>query len=295
MIKNLNYKASETEIIRPFDTADGFFNAVSIRIKQELDFNNDEKIYLSDDEELKLIELQFPSFYQNYFKDLNFTKDKLEVSIVFKDRSLKTNNIVYRDNLSFFDNKILNIFDRISYDINIAEFEISVILTEINKFNILNKKKFVFSKFKQSIDVPKQWMSPNFFNEQGLSKDAVWYVNWIGADFNKSLSELIVICLNEKFRLNLEKMTNNDVNTLFQCQMASSIMLDIIYPVIIKNRELEEQNSLALEQVKTFLFSKIDISEEELQNYIEKENFHSILASWCLNFQKLDKEIIGLA
>ncbi len=293
MINNLNYKASETEIIRPYDTIDGFFRNVGLRVKKESNFTNDEKIYLDDDQELNLIEINFQNFAISNFSDLNIGEENTKISIILKDRNIKENKVLYSEKIDFFENETFNIFDDINYNLDLADFELSIILTEIKNNNILCQKKFLFSKFKQRIDVPKQYMPPSFFEEQGLSKDTVWYVNWIGSDLNKSLTELIIICLNEKFRLNIDSMSE-DENSLFQCQMSAAIMLDIFYPVIIKNNELDGQNYLALDEVKDFILSKIKISEEELNIIIEKENFHSILASWCLNFQNLNKEIVKL-
>ena len=293
MLSNLNYKASETEIIRPFDTIDGYFRHVGVRLKKELDFFNDEKIYLDDDQELNLIEINFQNLSISDFVDLNIEKENVKISIILKDRNIKENRVLYNEKIDFFENKTFNIFNDINYNLDLADFELLIILTEQNNNNILSLKKFVFSKLKQKIDIPKQYMPPSFFEEQGLAKDTVWYVNWIGSDLNKSLSELMIICLNDKFRLNIESM-NDEESSLFQCQMSAAIMFDIFYPVIIKNNELSGQNYLALEQVKDFMLSKINISDEELSVLIEKENFHSILSSWCLNFQKLNKEIVKL-
>jgi len=294
MIKNLNYKASESEIIRPFNVLESFFKNTVIRIDKDIDFTNDEKIYLADDQQIKVIELKFLSFNSQSYDELNTPKDDLKISIIFKDKNIKVNNVIYSEGLDFFENKVFNIFNEIGYIVDLADFDILLILSHKNNYNILSQKKYSFSKLKQKIDVPKQWMSPIFFEEQGLSKNAVWYVNWIGTDFNKSLSELIIICLNEKFRLNIERMTNDQSNRLFQSQMASSILLDIIYPVITKYHELEDQNSLALEQVKNFILSNVEVTDEELKILVENEGFHSILNSWCVNFQNLDKEILKL-
>lgn len=294
MIKNLNYKASESEIIRPFNVLEGFFKSSSIRIDKDFDFSNDEKIYLDDDQQLNLIEIKFLSFNDKSYEELKVHKNELKISIIFKDKNIKINNIIYNEDIDFFENRVFDIFEKIGYKVDLADFEILLILSNKDNYNILSQKKYSFSKIKQKIDVPKQWMSANFFEEQGLSKNAVWYVNWIGTDFNKSLSELIIICLNEKYRLNIERMTNDEFNRLFQSQMASSILLDIIYPVITKYKELEDQNSVALDQVKNFIMSNIEITDEELKILVEDESFHSVLHSWCLNFQNLDKEILKL-
>ena len=89
MINNLNYKASETEIIRPYDTIDGFFRNVGLRVKKESNFTNDEKIYLDDDQELNLIEINFQNFAISNFSDLNIGEENTKISIILKDRNIK--------------------------------------------------------------------------------------------------------------------------------------------------------------------------------------------------------------
>ena len=101
----------------------------------------------------------------------------------------------------------------------------------------------------------------------------------VPADFEKGLSDHPTLAqLDEHWK---QELFNNN-------------LFDSIYPVITKYKELEDQNSVALEQVKNFIMSNIEITNEELKTFVEDESFHSVLHSWCLNFQNLDKEILKL-
>lgn len=293
MNRLIKFTASETEITRPFKIADGFFENVSIKTQEHLDFSKSERHYQSPENKLDFLKINFIlEKLDNY--DIKISDDNLQIFVVFKDKNIKSNFPIGQFSLTEINGNVLDFKDKIPYNLDESNFEITLLLIEKNKFHILSQKKFLFTKLVEITEIPRIWMPESFFVEKGLSKKTLWYVNWIGTDFDKNLNELVNICLNKNYEININKLNDDAKNKSFKIQMGASILTDIIYPILKNKSENVTDNSNTVQTIKDFLINNCNFSNDSLDDLIKSEFFHSTLSASIINYLNLEQELLKL-
>lgn len=290
MNNKINYRASETEIIRPFNIVEGYFSDVSFSISDKDGFSLNDRFYQENTKEIEQIKIKFKFNNQDTNHFFN-TKENFKISIIFKDKILKTNFHIGEYDLIDLDDQTVNIREKIPFSLSESNFEISLILKEKNSFKILAQKRFIVTKEVNTIEIPKMWVESDYFVDLGLSEKTIWFVKWLGSDLEKDLNELLIVCFNKNYELMIDRMSSSKDKS-FQIQMMSSIWMDIIYPILSKNKEYEDGYAKALDHVKDFLVKNLMVTKEKLNELIDDENFHSFLSTSIVNLNKLDNELI---
>ena len=196
--------------------------------------------------------------------------------------------------MSSIDGKEIDLFSHIPENINLGKFTVSMILTRKaehnspDRFNKLAQKNFKFNTSNQRMNFPRFWRAPDDFAKEGLSQKTIWFLKWIGDDLDKPIDELVVLWLNNSYKIQLQSLGANN-NKKFQAQMTSAILVDIMFPIL--NRAVDEnlEDAIAFQTMFKIVEKKFINDFEDLRSFKNRVDFHSVVTSWCQILVGLEK------
>lgn len=295
-MSNLKFTASETEIIKPFETKDNVFDHCEIMYSEKIGYDSTTNI-IADSADVDTFKLKFDlpvNQIENFF---NQSANELKISTIFRDQYARFYTKVHEASLDEINQKEIDLFELVPQNINLGRFSASLILTtnstdkSRSTYDKLAQKTFKFTLNNQKINFERIWKAPEDFEAEKLSKKTVWYLKWIGEDLDKPINELVILWLNSALKLQIQRACFSDNNELFKKQMAASILLDVMYPILKKGIDQNETETIAFQTIFSQISKRFGVDLDELTTLSSRPNFHSILSSWCSILVGLDSSI----
>jgi hypothetical protein len=102
-----------------------------------------------------------------------------------------------------------------------------------NSGQVLARKVFKVRVFEQRSKFPKRWATPEEFEAEGLPRDTVYWVKWLGHDLNRHPSETFEVWLNVQYKIQITSFElGSKAGDLLMVNLAASILAELAAAVL---------------------------------------------------------------
>jgi hypothetical protein len=242
---NLNWSASETEKVEPFRTSPFALESTRFRLTEDEKFDDRDLILIESEADWRDARPEIIVDFDttNGSQESGVPEEELAVALVIRDRILNSFKLIERWDardmpiqpiqlkgaLSLFSHSRL--LDVCAYLFpSITKDRGDGIASDTGQ--VLAHKVFKIRLHEQRSKFPKRWATPEEFEEQGLPRDTVYWIEWLVDDLNHHPSEAFRVWLNVQYK---DQITSFDVGSkagdLLKLNLAASILTELAIAV----------------------------------------------------------------
>lgn len=207
----MNWVATESRLVRPYETADGAWGDTGFRIDPNASFGSDERHWLDPN---ALPASFVPEFQLHLDLDLvestcNLSRGDLAASVVIRDRASRHVEIAARWEAPAVPERfrVPTSSSRIAWGVH-TEFGLlvgpSATRTQVpgtawSASHVVAARKFVVAHSSSGSRFPTDSAPQEWFEERGLPAKTVWVVSWNDDDPTCEASSALRVVVNERF------------------------------------------------------------------------------------------------
>ncbi len=292
----LNWSASETERVEPFRTSPSSLESTRFRLTDDDKFDHRDLILIESEEEWRVArpEIIIDLDTVKASRESGVPEEELAVALVMRDRILNRFELIKRWNARDVPIDAVQLKDALSSFSHSRLFDVCTYLFPAvtkdrdegvaqDSGQVLASKIFQVRQFEQSSKFPKRWATPEEFEEQGLPRDTVYWIEWLVDDLNHHPKEAFRVWLNAQFK---DQITSFEVGSkagdLLKLNLAASILAELAIAVFSDpEQELNEPTG-------TIAIVTEELSEVTNKNFDEMRGLfkndhggHSRVRAWA--------------
>ena len=226
--------------------------------------------------------------------------EEVMLSVVIRDRNLNRFARVYQWEVLSLPARPVELITAWSKFSRSGRVDVSVVATPLetkdrgpgialHKGDIVARRTFKIRTMTQSVKTPTRWVSPEVFEQLGVSRDTVWFVNWLGEDLERSPVETVEILLNENLREAFQVLENEgEMSNLIRHEMVAAIFSELAIKAVGKGDSPEEETGF-----RQIMLNELSIawglSVEEILAQRERPDFLGMVHAWAQHHVGLNK------
>ncbi len=302
----VSWSANETESIEPFKTFSKGLELCALRLRTSESFNQAETRVIT------------PDFWTDFNPAVRvcanvdelaaatgLEDDDILVSVLIRDRELNKFSRVYQCNAYELPAEPVELADAWSNFSQSDRVDVSVVATPTetadrgsgvasHKADVVARRTFKLRTMTQSPKIPVRWVPPEDFEQQGVSGDTVWLINWLREDLEHPPVETVEILLNEDLREAFQVLDNDEeVAELIRCEMAAAIFSELATRAIGEGDKPIEETGL-----RKVMFEQLSnvsgLNEDEILARRDRANFLGVVHSWAQKLTGLNHSFTKL-
>ncbi len=292
----LNWSASETERVEPFRTSPSSLESTQFRLYDDDKFDDRDLILIESEDDWRVArpEIIIDLDTTKASRESGVPEDELAVAVVMRDRILNRFKLIERWNARDVPIEPIHLKDALSSFSHSRLFDICTYLfSSVTKVReegvahdtgqVLARKVFKIRLFEQSSKFPKRWATPEEFEEQGLPRDTVYWIEWLVDDLNHHPNEAFRVWLNVQFK---DQITSFEVGSkagdLLKLNLAASILTELAVAVFSDPEQELNEPTGTIAIVTEELNEVTDKNFDEMRDlYTRDHGGHSRVRAWA--------------
>ncbi len=290
----ISWSANETEFINPFRMSSGGLKSCALRLgpSESFDYSDTRVITTLDFWTNFQPALRIEADLDELASATGLDSNEIIVSVVIRDRDLNRFARVYQCEAQALPDEPVELTAAWSDFSQSERVDISVVVTPMetarrgsgiafHKADVVARRTFKIRAMAQSSKIPARWVSPEKFEELGMSRGTVWTINWLGEDLERTPADTVEILLNENLREAFQILENDgEISDLILYEMAAAIFSELAIRAIDKGEKPIEETGLRRVMFE-WLSASSRLSDEEILALMERPNFIGIIHAWA--------------
>ena len=288
------WNATESEHVEPYGTSFEALSRSGLRLTAKAKFQTSDLRVLEDEEKWVAArpEVQIVVDSDLLEHETGVQRSELGVDLIARDRELNKFGLLRQWALEDLPSEPTLLDD------DLVEFSRSVFLDVVihvsplvdrdrgagvarSRVEVVARKAFKLRFLKQRNKFPKTWKSPDDFEREGLPRDALFWIEWLGEDLNRHPKDTFLVWLNEHHREQLLSFRlGGSSGRVLSLSLSAMVLAEIASAVLASKQEPSEPVG-TIQVVSNALgaVSRLDLAGMRLR--FEHHHGSSLVRVWC--------------
>lgn len=290
----VTWNATETEVVEPYRVAHDALDGVGLRLAPAEDFDCRDVWYLDSEEDWRNTEPELSITVEpGEVTEVTGVPEKdVAVAVTLRDRDLNRFVLIGRWALDAVPDEPIALREHLTGLSNGVRTDICLFLVTTGQAargpdissqwgEILSRKTFRIRRKPNISTFPKVWKKPDEFEEQGLHRDTIFWVEWLVEDLNRPPREAFLVWLNERYKEQLQSFEfGSGSGRLLAAELAASVFAEISAAVLTSDQEPDEPTG-TIQIVVDTLEGTSGMSLMEMRQYVERHDGFSRMRAWA--------------